>query len=91
MVTTVSPKASDTPSQPMPLSPTEAARTAAPVPPKTSQKVPKNSATAAFPVFMCSTACDRVASSGSAYPAIAHSSLPAVGQRRRGAAGPAQQ
>ncbi len=37
----------------MPLFPTDAARTAAPVPPKTSQNVPKNSATAALPVFMC--------------------------------------
>ncbi len=37
----------------MPLLPTDAASTAAPVPPKTSQKVPKNSATAALPVFMC--------------------------------------
>ena len=55
MVTTVSPKARDTPSQPMPLFPTDAASTAAPVPPKTSQNVPKNSATAALPVFICST------------------------------------
>ncbi len=42
----------------MPLEPTEAASTAAPVPPKTSQKVPKNSATAALPVFMRVPPCE---------------------------------
>src|SRR5450830_9054 len=52
MVTTVRPKASATPTRPMPVAPSEAARTAAPVPPKTSQNVPKNSVAAGLPVLM---------------------------------------
>src|SRR5688572_27677651 len=43
-VTTVSPKASDTPSNPMPTSGNAAASTALPHPPRTSQNVPMNSA-----------------------------------------------
>src|SRR3954471_13857379 len=43
MVSTVSPKASDTPTTPMPEG-LEAAITAAPQPPRTSQNVPMNSA-----------------------------------------------
>src|SRR5690606_19639610 len=44
MVSTVRPKASETPSRPMPTSGKAAASTALPQPPSTSQKVPKNSA-----------------------------------------------
>ena len=44
MVSTVSPKASATPSRPMPTCGNAAESTALPQPPKTSQKVPKNSA-----------------------------------------------
>ncbi len=43
--TTVSPKASDTPTKPMPSSGNAAARTALPHPPNTSQNVPSASAT----------------------------------------------
>ena len=58
----------------MPLLPTEAARTAAPVPPKTSQNVPKNSATAALPVFICSTTTSVVSYyRGGGYPLRRHS------------------
>jgi hypothetical protein len=44
MVNTVKPKASETPCNPMPTPGNAAAKTALPHPPKTSQKVPKNSA-----------------------------------------------
>src|ERR1700684_1598254 len=44
MVSTVSPNANATPINPMPSSGKPAASTALPQPPKTSQKVPKNSA-----------------------------------------------
>jgi hypothetical protein len=44
MVTTVRPKAKETPANPMPSSGNPAARTALPHPPKTNQKVPINSA-----------------------------------------------
>src|ERR1700740_2151071 len=44
MVSTVKPKASATPAKPMPATGKPAARTALPQPPKTSQKVPRNSA-----------------------------------------------
>src|SRR5205814_8940597 len=44
MVITVSPKATDTPSSPMPTPGNAAAYTALPQPPRTSQKVPMNSA-----------------------------------------------
>ena len=44
MVSTVRPKASDTPAKPMPSSGKAAASTAEPQPPNTSQNVPKNSA-----------------------------------------------
>ena len=44
IVSTVSPKANETPSNPMPTSGKAAANTALPHPPRTSQKVPKNSA-----------------------------------------------
>ena len=44
MVSTVRPKASATPSRPMPTSGKAAASTALPQPPSTSQKVPMNSA-----------------------------------------------
>src|SRR5579862_8702871 len=53
MVRTVSPKAKATPTYPMPRW-TPAARTALPQPPKTSQKVPKNSAIARFVRFIVS-------------------------------------
>src|SRR4029078_5701051 len=43
-VTTVKPKASETPSKPIPTSGKAAASTALPQPPRTSQKVPMNSA-----------------------------------------------
>ena len=46
IVNTVNPKASATPAKPMPSPGNAAARTALPQPPKTSQKVPKNSAVA---------------------------------------------
>src|SRR5580704_12100322 len=46
MVRTVRPKASETPTKPIPRPGNAAARTALPQPPKTSQKVPKNSAKA---------------------------------------------
>src|SRR4029079_4322574 len=52
MVTTVRPKASDTPTRPMPTSGNFAASTAAPQPPNTSQKVPNNSATARLAMGM---------------------------------------
>src|ERR1044071_7746409 len=48
MLTTVKPKASDTPTKPMPISGNLAASTALPHPPKTSQKVPMNSAVSFF-------------------------------------------
>ncbi len=44
IVRTVRPKASETPSRPMPTSGNAAASTALPQPPSTSQNVPKNSA-----------------------------------------------
>ncbi len=44
MVSTVRPNASETPGRPMPTSGNAAARTAAPHPPKVSQKVPISSA-----------------------------------------------
>src|SRR5579864_9198663 len=52
MVRTVSPKARATPAYPMPTLGTPAASTAEPHPPKTSQKVPKNSAAARLPIGM---------------------------------------
>ena len=48
IVRTVRPKASDTPSSPIPTSGNAAARTALPQPPRTSQNVPINSA----PIFL---------------------------------------
>ena len=48
MVNTVSPKARETPTQPMPTPGTPAANTAAPHPPNTNQNVPMSSATALF-------------------------------------------
>src|SRR5258708_10883127 len=50
MVSTVRPKARATPEYPMPTLGTPAAITAAPHPPNTSQKVPKNSAAARLPI-----------------------------------------
>src|SRR6478735_3821005 len=44
MVSTVRPNASDTPRRPIPTSGNAAASTALPQPPRTSQKVPRNSA-----------------------------------------------
>src|SRR5690349_21958982 len=52
MVTTVKPKASETPTRPIPTSGNLAASTALPQPPKTSQKVPNNSATARLAMGM---------------------------------------
>src|ERR1043165_9770730 len=48
MLTTVKPKASDTPTKPMPISGNLAASTALPHPPKTIQKVPMNAAVSFF-------------------------------------------
>jgi hypothetical protein len=48
IVSTVSPKASETPSKPMPTLGKAAANTALPHPPRTNQNVPKNSA-----VYFC--------------------------------------
>src|SRR6202453_1282884 len=48
MVSTVRPKASDTPTKPMPRPGKAAARTALPQPPSTSQRVPMNSAVKRF-------------------------------------------
>src|SRR5690348_9783449 len=58
MVSTVKPKASATPTKPMPRLGKAAASTALPQPPSTSQNVPMNSAPSAFvmavsPVDMC--------------------------------------
>ena len=50
IVRTVRPKASETPSRPMPTSGNAAASTALPQPPKTSQNVPINSAATTFPI-----------------------------------------
>jgi hypothetical protein len=44
MVSTVKPNARDTPRRPMPTFGKAAAKTALPQPPRTNQKVPKNSA-----------------------------------------------
>src|SRR5215211_2599016 len=44
MVSTERPKANDTPSRPMPTSGKAAANTALPQPPRTNQRVPRNSA-----------------------------------------------
>jgi len=52
MVSTVRPKARATPTKPMPRLGNAAAKTALPQPPKTSQKVPKNSAAARFERFI---------------------------------------
>src|ERR1700688_4119608 len=52
MVKTVSPKAQATPRKPMPVLGKPAASTAAPQPPKTSQKVPINSAIERVPKDM---------------------------------------
>src|ERR1051326_2164797 len=52
IVNTVNPKASDTPSSPMPTFGNAAARTALPHPPNTSQNVPTNSAIAFLPMAM---------------------------------------
>src|SRR5579863_6293407 len=54
MVSTVSPKASATPANPMPTAGKPAASTAAPHPPNTSQNVPKNSAAARLLIGMAS-------------------------------------
>lgn len=51
IVNTVRPKASDTPSNPIPTLGNAAASTALPQPPRTSQKVPKNSAPFVDPHF----------------------------------------
>ncbi len=51
MVKTVRPNASETPTKPIPISGKPAANTALPHPPKTYEKVPKNSATFFFIVF----------------------------------------
>jgi hypothetical protein len=48
MVITVKPNASETPKRPMPTFGNAAANTALPQPPKTSQKVPMNSAVRRF-------------------------------------------
>src|SRR3954454_3415516 len=50
MVMTVRPKASETPRRPIPTPGKAAARTALPHPPKTSQKVPMNSAAQRFEI-----------------------------------------
>src|SRR5437016_5954940 len=61
MVSTVRPKASETPTRPMPISGNFAASTALPQPPNTSQKVPMNSAPSFFDSGMTSSpACRRV-------------------------------
>jgi hypothetical protein len=52
MVSTVSPKAKDTPNKPIPTFGKAAANTALPQPPKTSQNVPINSAAKRFPKGM---------------------------------------
>jgi hypothetical protein len=51
IVRTVNPKASETPSKPMPRLGNAAANTALPHPPRTSQNVPKNSALYCFIFF----------------------------------------
>src|SRR4051812_10494456 len=53
MVSTVRPKAKETPRKPMPRFGKAAASTAAPQPPNTSQNVPKNSATARRDISGC--------------------------------------
>src|SRR5271170_6741245 len=55
MVRTVRPKAKATPRKPIPRVGKPADSTAAPHPPKTSQKVPKNSAAARLPMLMISS------------------------------------
>ena len=50
IVSTVRPKASATPTNPIPRSGNAAASTALPHPPSTSQNVPMNSAAAFFPI-----------------------------------------
>src|ERR1700733_294593 len=57
MVSTVRPKANETPSRPIPTLGKPAARTALPQPPKTSQNVPKSSAAARLDKDM--KACSR--------------------------------
>ena len=52
MVRSVRPKASDTPTNPMPSDGKAAASTALPQPPSTSQKVPRNSAAKRFEMGM---------------------------------------
>src|SRR6267142_6378403 len=52
MVKTVRPKASDTPSSPIPTPGNAAASTALPQPPNTSRKVPRDSARVLFMIFI---------------------------------------
>src|SRR4030095_12682984 len=56
MVRTLRPKARDTPRRPIPTLGNAAASTALPQPPRTSQKVPMNSATVLFPRDACAMA-----------------------------------
>ena len=55
MVSTVRPKAKETPRCPIPTSGKPAARTALPQPPKTNQNVPKTSAPSFLESVMAST------------------------------------
>src|SRR5579863_7457645 len=62
MVSTVRPKAKATPRNPIPRFGNAASSTAAPHPPNTNQKVPKNSAAARFPSVIVNLAVDSLRS-----------------------------
>ena len=68
MVSTVRPKAKDTPSNPIPTSGKAAARTADPQPPRTSHSVPMNSAASFGAIFRSLPVLPCVEGSASALP-----------------------
>src|SRR4051794_4385118 len=70
MVSTVSPKASETPSNPMPTCGKAAASTAAPQPPSTSQAVPRNSAVSLFARSIASSRRRMATAETSAQPRV---------------------
>src|SRR4051812_38174558 len=78
MVRTVSPKASATPSRPMPTCGKPAASTALPHPPNTSQNVPKASAASLLPILQASERPEGIIAPQSVYrdePAVPFRSL----------------
>src|SRR6056297_2059345 len=86
MVSTVRPKASETPAKPMPSSGKPAARTALPQPPKTSQKVPKASAASLLIIGVSSSSDRSNRSAGMTRPDAPASCLEATDSGQQGRA-----